>query len=319
MKAFVISATASTLIGAVAAGALDVTPPQSVWADVKVEDTTTAASAELIVQNQAGSPVTLANCLSSHAVPAGGSVKLPLDGVVGYWVVPEGLAWDCDSGPFDLFYVAANLSGPDMMTGVGFGAAVDGVGPTEASSVEAQKEDESKDEDRAEEKNETDVDEARDATADVAGVELAFATEGDGVRGVRCRRDLCSSSTTTSSLPSSLELNIMGPKSNVLSFWYGGGWGHHYHHHHYHHHGGGWGHHHHHHHYHHWYVSSHLMGADKNDSTRVDEETLQAAWGSTCAVARRSWFCSGSTKVVCCRRTWGWAQCGSVRSWHSCR
>jgi len=86
--------------------------------DVKVLEPATVSSVQLLVQNQASSPIMLANCLASHAIPAGGSFNLTLDGVVGYWVVPESLAWDCDRGPFELFYVAANLSGPEIMAGV---------------------------------------------------------------------------------------------------------------------------------------------------------------------------------------------------------
>jgi len=316
---FFIAASASTLTCAGSAEPGE-TPPKEMWADVKVLDKATAASAELLVQNQANSPVTLANCLASHAVPAGGSLKLTLDGVVGYWVVPDGLAWDCDSGPFEFFYIAANLSGPEVMAGVGFGAPLDDVDPSEASSAEeAQKGDESNVEGEVEEQREGDVDEEQemDKSKDIVGVELALATDGDGVRGVRCRADLCSSSTTASSLPAMLELNIMGPKSSVLSFWYG--WGGHHHHGHHHHHGYHHHHHgHHHHHHHRWYVSSHLIGVD-SAAIQAEDEQLKSAAGLTCGMSKKSWFCAGSTKIKCCkRRGGGWTQCGSVQRWHSC-
>ena len=38
----------------------------------------------------------------------------------------------------------------------------------------------------------------------IAGVELALVTEGKGIRGVRCRKGLCSSSTEASTLEGSL-------------------------------------------------------------------------------------------------------------------
>jgi len=230
------------------------------WADVKALEPTAVSSVQLLVQNQASSPVTLANCLSSHEIPAGGSLNLTLNGIVGYWVVPESLAWDCDSGPFDLFYVAANLSGPESTAGVGFGMTLGGDGLTPSSESEKA--------DNAAEENTEDMDkdaDARGTAVSVAGVELTLATDGDEVRGIRCRADLCSSSTAVPSMPASLELNIMGPKSSVLSFWYGGYGGyHHVHHVHHVHHGYGYGGYHSHHvvvhHHHHWFVSSHLTG-----------------------------------------------------------
>lgn len=204
------------------------------WADIRVQEQRPAAYVQLLVHNRAGVNVSLQSCEEEHVVSPGGNTTIALSGLSGFWVVPQDVQWDCHSGPFDLFYIAANLTGPELVTGVGFGFA-----PEEAEEEEAQGG--NHENVSASDENSSESDVSAQALGKVAGVELATLTTGDAVSpGVRCRQNHCGESVDLEELPEVLRLSIVGPQANVLSFWYGGG--HVVHHHHHHHWGGrGWG------------------------------------------------------------------------------
>eukprot|EP00405_Crypthecodinium_cohnii_P011722 CAMPEP_0206427690 /NCGR_PEP_ID=MMETSP0324_2-20121206/5193_1 /ASSEMBLY_ACC=CAM_ASM_000836 /TAXON_ID=2866 /ORGANISM="Crypthecodinium cohnii, Strain Seligo" /LENGTH=219 /DNA_ID=CAMNT_0053893023 /DNA_START=85 /DNA_END=744 /DNA_ORIENTATION=+ len=46
----------------------------------------------------------------------------------------------------------------------------------------------------------------------------------------------------------------------------------------------------------------------------VEYKAAMEKWVTSCSAVHRSWFCSGSTRINCCRRGWTWARCGSA--WH---
>jgi hypothetical protein len=133
------------------------------WADVWVLEQRSNYSMPLVVRNQGTSPLRLASCGGSQAVPPGGNVTVTLAGLSDLWVVPEGLDWDCEDGPFaDLFYVLANFTGPEPMVGIGLGSEAD-EGDDAAEDDEAEEAsdeaDENEDDEDEEESDEADEDE----------------------------------------------------------------------------------------------------------------------------------------------------------------
>lgn len=93
----------------------------SEWADINVLDQGSNVSVWLVAKNRAAIPVHLVNCRENNTVPAGGNITLRLAGLSGFWIVPNGLDWDCHTGPFDLYFIAVSLIGPELFASVGFG------------------------------------------------------------------------------------------------------------------------------------------------------------------------------------------------------
>lgn len=215
--------------------------PLPVFADIVASQGSVgaAATATLLVQNDAPVNVRLASCNESVTVPAGGSVSLTLAGVSEFWLLPEGLQFDCNEGPFDLFFVGANLTDHEHVVGIAFGVGMeDGSRVGEDGRVEGSEE--------SVKKNVSG--DANDVTAEmnrtIGGVELTVKTV-NGTVSARCREGLCTESQQVPIRPDQFVLRVIAPHAGLRSFWHH----HHYHHHHYHHH---------HHRYHHpWHYRHH--------------------------------------------------------------
>jgi hypothetical protein len=68
--------------------------------------------------------------------------------------------------------------------------------------------------------------------------------------------------------------------------------------------------------------ASRLFGAqDVNGNAGLDTAEFASAmesWGTTCSSVHKSWFCSGGSKIKCCKKGLGWTQCGTVYHDSSC-
>jgi len=194
-------------LGAIALGAAEEQQPEkeafSVWTELRAAQPAEQPR-ELLVRNTAPAAVQLANCEESYPVAAGGNATVPLSGASVLWVVPEGVEWNCSTGPFDLFYVDLNLTGSELAADVGFGLFEE-----EAFSNGTE------DGQEAEGTNATE-EELPVQSHGVAGVELSAL----GV-AARCRPGNCGEAVQDPMHLKSLVLTIRGFDESVLSFWYG--------------------------------------------------------------------------------------------------
>jgi len=188
----------------------------STWAELTLLGRRPGAATELLVQNRAASPIRLANCKASREVPAGGNATMTLAELDAFWVVPEGLAWDCSAGPFDLFYADANLTGAELVASVGYGlfdekpvspSASEEIGSTEGGGREA-------------------------VSYGILGVTLVAGdadTDSDAT-AVGCGVGSCGENRQATAASEGLTLLVVGPQATLLSNHYGyrgRRWGHH--------------------------------------------------------------------------------------------
>jgi len=209
----------------------------STWAEIQAREHRAEATSQLMVKNSASSAVRLANCIESHTVPAGGSVSLKLQGLAVFWVLPQDKSWDCHAGPFDLFYIDANLTGPRPAVGLGFGLVFnqsemierpprDVEPPTQSTgSGNGGNEDEAEEEQQQQEAEEDGEggDGPGEIFLEVAGLELTAggaevaAKHGEGGLVARCGEGVCGEGHEVEEMPEGLTLAIMGPQER--------GWG----------------------------------------------------------------------------------------------
>jgi len=161
-------------------------------------------------------------------VPPGGNASVTIAELEALWVVPEDVEWNCHTGPFDLFYIDANLTGPEPTASVGYGFFDEPVPARENSTGT----------------------EGSETSYGIVGVELVAddvgGAAGDG--GIGCAVGSCGEDQEVTAALEGLTLHVVGSRVSMLSnrdrhghgHWGHGHWGHrHWGHHHWgHHHGG---------------------------------------------------------------------------------
>lgn len=127
------------------------------------------AHVPLTVHNRGEQQIRLVNCDEDVIVPAEGNASLTMTGKFAFWVVPTGLEWNCNTGPFDLFAVGADLTGPDLKLGVGVNVVPDDhkkEGGGQEEQHDNDNDDDDNDEDDADDNNDAKLDTEMQAVLD---------------------------------------------------------------------------------------------------------------------------------------------------------
>jgi len=181
-------------------------------------DPAVETSVPLTVLNRGGEQIRLANCDENHVVEPGGELSLSIKDKFGFWIVPnEVQQWNCETGPFDLFAVGADLEGPDLKLGVGVDVVPEGFKENgEKSNPEEQQEQQQQEpektpEEQSEQPEQEETEETPPSSTAILGVVLSTEPHPvEGARAVACFDDSCTKGLELDSVPQSLTLHIIG-------------------------------------------------------------------------------------------------------------